>query len=38
MMLRARGYDAHNMEGGMQAWESEGLPFSAVDGGPGQVA
>jgi rhodanese-related sulfurtransferase len=38
LMLRARGYDAHNMEGGMQAWESEGLPFSAVDGGPGQVA
>ena len=37
-MLRARGYDAHNMEGGMQAWEGEGLPFSAVDGGPGQVA
>ena len=38
LMLRARGYDAHNMEGGMQAWQSEGLPFSAVDGGPGQVA
>jgi rhodanese-related sulfurtransferase len=38
LMLRARGYDAHNMEGGMQAWQSEGLPFTAVDGGPGQVA
>ena len=38
LMLRARGYDAYNMEGGMQAWETEGLPFTAVDGGPGHVA
>jgi rhodanese-related sulfurtransferase len=37
-MLRARGYDAVNMEGGMEAWQRLGLPFSAADGGPGRVA
>lgn len=24
--LRAQGYDAHNVDGGMLAWESAGLP------------
>ena len=38
MMLRARGFDAENMEGGMEAWASLGLPFSAPDGSPGRVA
>jgi rhodanese-related sulfurtransferase len=38
MMLRARGYDAENMEGGMERWEQLGLPFSAPDGSPGRVA
>jgi rhodanese-related sulfurtransferase len=37
-MLQARGYDAHNMEGGMEDWAREALPFSAADGGPGRVA
>ena len=37
MMLRARGLDAHNLEGGMEAWEAAGLPFSAPDGSPGKV-
>ena len=27
--LRAQGYDAHNVEGGMEAWAARGLP---VDG------
>ena len=36
--LRTRGYDANNLVGGMQAWEQDGLPFSAPDGGPGRVA
>jgi rhodanese-related sulfurtransferase len=36
--LRARGYDAENLAGGMQAWERAGLPFGAPDGGPGRVA
>jgi rhodanese-related sulfurtransferase len=38
LMLRARGYDAHNLEGGMLAWDAEGLPYSTPDGGPGRVA
>ena len=37
-MFRARGFDAHNLEGGMEAWEAEGLPFTAPDGSPGRVA
>jgi rhodanese-related sulfurtransferase len=37
-MLQARGYDASNLEGGMEAWAREGLPFSAAGGGPGRVA
>src|SRR5690348_17148096 len=37
-MLRARGYDAANMEGGMEEWARDGLPFEAVDGGPPRVA
>ena len=35
--LRTRGYDAENLDGGMQAWEQAGLPFSTPDGGPGAV-
>ena len=38
VMLRARGYDAENMEGGMEAWAELGLPFSAPDGSPARVA
>jgi rhodanese-related sulfurtransferase len=38
MMLQARGYDAHNVEGGMEAWAAAGLPFAAADGSPGRVA
>jgi len=38
VMLRARGYDAVNMEGGMERWEELGLPFSTPDGSPGRVA
>ena len=38
MMLQARGYDAHNVEGGMEAWAAAGLPFTAGDGSPGRVA
>lgn len=36
--LRNAGYDAHNVEGGMQAWAAAGLPYVASDGSPGQVA
>ena len=38
MMLQARGFEAYNVAGGMEAWAAEGLPFSAGDGSPGRVA
>jgi rhodanese-related sulfurtransferase len=38
VMLRARGFDAHNMQGGLEAWEQAGLPLATPDGGPGRVA
>ena len=38
LMLQARGYDAHNLEGGTEGWASAGLPLVAADGGPGKVA
>jgi rhodanese-related sulfurtransferase len=38
MMFQARGYEAYNVEGGMEAWAAEGLPVVAPDGSPGRVA
>ncbi len=38
MMLQARGYDATNVQGGMEAWAAAGLPFEAEDGSEGRVA
>jgi rhodanese-related sulfurtransferase len=38
MMLQARGYDATNVEGGMEAWARAGLPFVADDGADPRVA
>ncbi|HZP90125.1 MAG TPA: rhodanese-like domain-containing protein [Actinomycetota bacterium] len=38
LMLRARGFDAYNVEGGMEEWERQGLPFTTPDGAPGRVA
>jgi rhodanese-related sulfurtransferase len=37
LMLRARGYDAYNVEGGLKAWEDEGYPLVTDDGDPGRV-
>jgi rhodanese-related sulfurtransferase len=37
-MLQARGFEAHNVEGGMESWQQAGLPFEAPDGSPGRVA
>jgi rhodanese-related sulfurtransferase len=31
--LSGQGYDAHNLEGGLQAWSAAGLPLVATDGG-----
>ena len=38
MMLQARGFEAYNVQGGMEEWAAEGLPFTAPDGSPGHVA
>ena len=38
MMLQARGFEAYNVQGGMEAWAAAGLPFTAPDGAPGRVA
>jgi rhodanese-related sulfurtransferase len=38
MMFQARGFEAYNVEGGMEAWASQQLPFAASDGQPGRVA
>jgi rhodanese-related sulfurtransferase len=38
LMLKAKGFDAHNVRDGMEGWDREGLPYAAPDGGPGRVA
>ncbi len=38
LMLRARGFEAFNLEGGLEAWENEGLPLTTSNGAPGRVA
>jgi rhodanese-related sulfurtransferase len=35
--LTAAGFDAINLEGGMQAWAAAGLPVRLPDGRPGSV-
>lgn len=35
--LKDEGFDAENLEGGMQAWAGHGLPVTTPDGGPGSV-
>jgi rhodanese-related sulfurtransferase len=37
-LLRNAGYDAINVEGGMNAWYADGLPVVCDDGRPGAVA
>jgi rhodanese-related sulfurtransferase len=36
--LNRAGWTAHNLEGGMYAWQSAGLDFVATDGGDPRVA
>ncbi len=36
-MLRARGYEAENVEGGLEAWEDAGYTCLTPEGAPGTV-
>jgi rhodanese-related sulfurtransferase len=38
LMLRARGFEAHNLEGGVEDWEGEGFPLVTDGGDAGRVA
>jgi rhodanese-related sulfurtransferase len=38
LMLRARGFDAHNLQRGLEEWEAEGRPLATPEGDPGRVA
>jgi rhodanese-related sulfurtransferase len=38
LILQARGFQAENVEGGLEAWSAAGLPFVASSGEPGSVA
>src|SRR5437763_6651699 len=38
LMLKAKGFDAHNVRDGMEGWDREGLPYSTPEGQPGRVA
>lgn len=38
LMLRARGFDAYNLESGSEAWVEAGLPLVTDEGTPGRVA
>jgi rhodanese-related sulfurtransferase len=38
LMLRARGFDAHNLQRGLEEWEAEGRPLTTPEGAPGRVA
>lgn len=38
LLLQARGYEAYNLEGGLERWVAEGLPLTTPAGEPGRVA
>ncbi|MFN2545521.1 MAG: rhodanese-like domain-containing protein [Actinomycetota bacterium] len=38
LMLKAKGFDAYNVRGGMEGWDREGLPYTTPSGEPGRVA
>ena len=37
LMLQARGFEAYNLGGGLEAWEAEGHPLTTPEGEPGRV-
>lgn len=38
LLLQARGYEAYNLEGGLERWVADGLPLTTPAGEPGRVA
>lgn len=38
MMLRAKGFEAHNLENGLREWDAKGLPLTTPEGTPGRCA
>jgi rhodanese-related sulfurtransferase len=38
LMLRARGFEAYNLQRGLEEWAAEGLPLATPEGQPGRVA
>ena len=38
LMLQARGFEAHNLERGLEEWETQGRALVTDDGQPGRVA
>ena len=38
LMLQARGFEAHNLAGGLHEWADEGRPLVTDAGEPGRVA
>jgi rhodanese-related sulfurtransferase len=38
MMFQARGFEAYNVEGGMEAWHGAGFAMVTDDGSPAHVA
>ena len=38
LMLRARGFDAYNLEHGLEEWADQGRPLTTPDGAAGHVA
>src|SRR5215470_336085 len=38
MMFQARGFEAYNVEGGMEAWAAKGYQILDAYGSPGRVA
>jgi rhodanese-related sulfurtransferase len=37
LMLRARGFEAYNLQRGLEEWEAEGWPLRTPSGDPGRV-
>lgn len=37
LMLEARGFEAHNLERGLEEWDTEGRPLASDGEGPGRV-